>query len=66
MNTWDLVDRTPQMKVLEGTWAFCLKQTPDGVAYRYRSRFCVQGDQQEYGINYFETFAPVIQLSTIR
>ena len=65
INTWELVDRTAQMKVLKGTWAFRLKRTPDGVAYRYRSWFCVRGDQQEYGINYFETFAPVIQWSTI-
>ena len=66
MNTWVLVDRQAHMKVLKGTWAFKLKRTPDGVAYRYRSRFCVRGDQQEYGVNYFETFAPVIQWSTIR
>ena len=32
----------------------------------HRSRFCVRGDQQEYGVNYFETFAPVVQWSTIR
>ena len=40
MNTWILVDCEPQMKVLKGTWAFKLKRTPDGVAYRHRSRFC--------------------------
>ena len=66
MNTWILVDREPHMRVLKGTWAFKLKRTPDGVAYRHRSRFCVRGDQQEYGVNYFETFAPVVQWSTIR
>lgn len=66
MDTWILVDREPNMKVLKGTWAFRLKRTPDGVAYRHRSRFCVRGDQQEYGVNYFETFAPVVQWSTIR
>ena len=66
MKTWEVVERQPNVKVLKGTWAFRLKRTPDGVAYRYRSRFCVRGDQQEYGVNYFETFAPVIQWSTIR
>ena len=54
------------MKVLKGTWALQLKGTPDGVAYRHHSRFCVRGGQQEYGVNYFETFAPVVQWSTIR
>jgi len=66
MNTWILLDREPHMRILKGTWVFKLKRTPDGVAYRYRSRFCVRGDQQEYGVNYFETFAPVVQWSTIR
>ena len=66
MNTSDLVSCTPYMKVFKGRWAFKLKRTPNGVAYRYRSRFCFQGDQQEYGINRFETFAPVIQWSTVR
>ena len=59
MNTWILVDREPHMKVLKGIWAFRPKQIPDGVAYRYHSRFCVQGEQ-EYGVNYFETFAPIV------
>ena len=54
------------MKVLKGTWAFQLKRNPDCVAYRHRSRFCVRGDQQEYDVNYFETFALVVQWSTIR
>ena len=54
------------MKVLKGTWFYKLKRTPDGVAYRHCFRFCVQGDQQEYIINYFETFVSVIQWSTIR
>ena len=65
MDTLILVDCKPHMKVLKGTWAFCLKCTPDGVAYRYRSRFYVRGNQQEYGVNYFEAFAPVVQWSTI-
>lgn len=31
MKTWVLLDQTPQMKVLKGTWAFRFKRTPDGV-----------------------------------
>ena len=45
MDTWILADRQPNMKVLKGTWPFRLKCTPDGVVYRYWSRFCVHGDQ---------------------
>ena len=40
------------MKVLKGTWAFRLKRTPDGVAYRHHFRFCIRDNQQEYRVNY--------------
>ena len=64
MDTWILVE--PHMKVFKGTCAFKLKRTQDGVAHRYRSQFHVCGDQQQYAVNYFETFAPVVQWNTIR
>ena len=64
MNSWVLVDREAHMRVLKCTWAFMLKLTPNFVAYRYRPRFCARNDQQEYGVNYFKIFAPVIQWST--
>ena len=66
MDTWILVDRNHEMTILKETWAFKLKRTPDGVSYRHRSRFCVRGDHQEYGVNYFETVSHVVQWSTIR
>ena len=54
------------MNVIKGTWASRLIRTSDGAAYRYRYRFCLCGGQQEYGINYFEMFAPIIQRGTIQ
>ena len=65
MKTWFMVDREPNMTFLKGTCAFMLKLIPDSVAYRHRSSFCDREYQQEYGVKYFETFAPVVQWSTI-
>ena len=52
--------------ILKGTWAFKLKRFPDGTPMKFKARYCVRGDLQREGIDYFETYAPVVQWSTIR
>ena len=66
MHTWDYVKRTPDMHVLPGTWAFKVKRFPDGLVKKFKARFCVRGDRQKYGINFWETWSPVVHWSTIR
>ena len=66
-NTWVSVPRpSKKHNVLKGTWAFKLKRLPDGTAYRFKARFCARGDLHREGIDFFETYAPVVQWSTIR
>jgi hypothetical protein len=38
---------------------------PDGLIKKFKARFCARGDQQLEGINFFETYAPVVQWTTI-
>jgi hypothetical protein len=64
--SWEVVQRTPGMKVLDSTWAFKCKRFPDGSVRKLKARFCVRGDQQVEGVDFFDTFAPVVQWSTIR
>ena len=66
MNAWDVVDRTPDMHVIDGTWAFKIKRFPDGLIKKFKARFCARGDQQLEGVDYFETYAPVVQWTTVR
>jgi hypothetical protein len=66
MKTWDLVPHTPDIRVLLGTWAFKIKRFPDGLVKKFKARFCARGDRQEYGINFWETWSPVVSWSTIR
>jgi Reverse transcriptase (RNA-dependent DNA polymerase) len=65
-NTWDSILRPPNQRVLKSTWVFKLKRLPDGTPQRHKARFCVRGDLQIEGIDFFETYAPVVQWSTIR
>jgi hypothetical protein len=62
---WEYVKRMPDMNVLPSTWAFKIKCYPDGRVQKFKARFCARGDRQKEGIDYFETWAPVIQWSTV-
>ena len=48
------------------TWAFKYKRYPDGLIKKFKAQFCARGDQQLEGIDFFETYAPVVQWTTIR
>ncbi len=54
------------MNVLPSTWAFKIKRFPDGSVKKFKARFCARGDRQKEGIDFFKTWAPVVQWSTIR
>ena len=66
MDAWEEVPFSNEYNVLDSTWAFKCKRYPDGRVKKLKARFCVRGDQQIEGIDFFETFAPVVQWSTIR
>ena len=66
MDAWDVVNRTPDMHVLPSTWAFRCKRYPDGLVRKLKARFCVSGDRQIEGVDFFKTFAPIVQWATVR
>jgi hypothetical protein len=39
---------------------------PDGMIRKLKARFCARGDRQIEGLDFFETFAPVVAWETIR
>ena len=65
MDAWEVVDRERDMNVIDAIWAFKLKRFPDGMAKKFKARFCARGDQQLEGIYFFETYAPVVQWTTV-
>ena len=57
----------PRMqRVLRAVWSHRRKTTPEGEIYRHRSRLCVDGSQQQHGIDYSETYSPVVSWTTVR
>lgn len=63
---WDVVTREKWMNVLPSTWAFKCKRFPDGSIRKHKARFCAGGHRQVENVDYFETFAPVVNWTTVR
>jgi hypothetical protein len=48
-------------------WSMKRKRIPGtGVIQKHKARLCAHGGQQVYGVNYWETYAPVVQWMSVR
>ncbi|XP_020701862.1 uncharacterized protein LOC110113563 [Dendrobium catenatum] len=65
-DTWQLVPAPSSKQILGCKWTFRKKLHADGTVARFKARLVAQGNQQEYGLDYVETFSPVAKLPTIR
>jgi hypothetical protein len=68
INIFEFIPKTkPQAKTryVDLIWTYRQKCHPDGSLKKYKARLCVNGSRQIQGINYTESFAPVVKWSTI-
>ena len=64
-HTWDVVLLPPGKKAVGCKWVQTKKHHVDATLERYKSRLVARGFTQSYGIDYFETFAPVAKMEMI-
>jgi hypothetical protein len=64
--TWELVSRSCGSNVVTGKWVFTHKLRANGSFDRYRARWVLRGFTQRPGVDYDETFSPVVKLATVR
>ncbi|KAK6140717.1 hypothetical protein DH2020_025535 [Rehmannia glutinosa] len=65
-HTWDLVPFSEAMNLISNKWVFKFKHRADGSVDRLKTRLVARGFQQILGLDYFETFSPVVKSLTIR
>ena len=46
-------------------WSFKRKRNHDGTFHKYKDRICCHGGQQQWGVNYWDTYAPVVSWSSV-
>ena len=64
--TWELVEKPEGANVVGSKWVFRAKKDAAGKIVRYKARLVAQGFSQIPGVDYFDTFAPVARLASIR
>jgi Reverse transcriptase (RNA-dependent DNA polymerase) len=64
--TWELVNAPGNANIVGSKWVFHAKKDAAGHVVRYKARLVAQGFSQVPGVDYFDTFAPVARLASIR
>lgn len=67
-NHWILVKRSSigDAPTVKAIWSFKRKRRPDGSLLKHKARLCAHGGMQIYGVNFWDTYAPVVNWITIR
>jgi hypothetical protein len=65
-NTWSVIRRDTSINVIDTKWVFTRKRDENGVVKRFKARVVAKGYNQQYGVDYKETFAPVIKMKSLR
>ncbi|XP_043705350.1 uncharacterized protein LOC122655199 [Telopea speciosissima] len=64
--TWSLVPRNPRMNLIGNKWVYRIKQKANGSLERYKASLVAKGFHQQHGLDYSETFSPVVKPTMIR
>ena len=65
-HTWDLVRRPKGRRIVTNKWALKHKKNEMARIVRLKARLVARGFSQIYGVDYLDTYAPVVKLASIR
>ncbi|GJT67432.1 ribonuclease H-like domain-containing protein [Tanacetum coccineum] len=64
--TWILVPRPSDVNLVRSMWLYKHKFHADGTLSGYKARLVANGSNQQHGVDFDETFSPVVKSATIR
>ena len=53
-------------KTILAIWSFKRKRLPSGEILKWKARLCCHGGMQQWGVNYWKTYAPIVGWSAVR
>ncbi|GJT03482.1 ribonuclease H-like domain-containing protein [Tanacetum coccineum] len=65
-NTWEITQLPSNKKVIGSKWVFKIKYKSSGEIDRYKARLIAKGFNQKGGIDFDETFSPIVKIVIVR
>ena len=67
---WEVIPKSKMPrghKVMRGVWSMKRKRrVGTGEIYKWKARLCIDGSSQQHGVNYWETYSPVVTWETVQ
>jgi len=67
---WDIVrwrSTIPAgVKTIQAIWSFKCKRYTDGTLNKHKAHLCSHGGMQQWGVSYWETYSPVVNMLTVQ
>jgi len=66
LKTWSLVPRPSDRRIVKCRWVYAVKRSITGLVEKFRARLVAKGFSQKAGIDFDETFFPVVKYDSLR
>ena len=66
VNAWETCELPADRKAIPSKWVFDLKVDADGFITRFKARLVLKGFRQLRGVDFYETYSPVVSAVAVR